>query len=159
MRRRHRGYNAGPSPGCLGQPQNWRLALLLLVLLLLLLVVQMLRCWCGSALRLDSPRVWRASDAAGGVAGGSDRGSTVEAEGGGCGGSLSLFHDGLRGLGGSTGRQGVNQATEDRGPSRGLYRRRRGRQIRMVFTPVGGTEASWTLSSTLAPEGRVVLTT
>ena len=32
-------------------------------------------------------------------------------------------------------------------------------QIRMVFTPVGGTEASWTLSSTLAPEGRVVLTT
>ena len=35
----------------------------------------------------------------------------------------------------------------------------RGRQIRMVFTPVGGTEASWTLSSTLAPEGRVVLTT
>ena len=43
--------------------------------------------------------------------------------------------------------------------SRGLYRRRRGRQIRMVVTPVGGTEASWTLSSTLAPEGRVVLTT
>ena len=32
-------------------------------------------------------------------------------------------------------------------------------QIRMVFTPVGGTEASGTLSSTLAPEGRVVLTT
>ena len=31
--------------------------------------------------------------------------------------------------------------------------------IRMVFTPVGGTEASGTLSSTLAPEGRVVLTT
>ena len=27
------------------------------------------------------------------------------------------------------------------------------------LTPVGGTEASWTLSSTLAPEGRVVLTT
>ena len=27
------------------------------------------------------------------------------------------------------------------------------------LTPVGGTEASWTLSSTFAPEGRVVLTT
>ena len=35
----------------------------------------------------------------------------------------------------------------------------RGGQIRMVFTPVGGTEASGTLHSTLAPEGRVVLTT
>ena len=35
----------------------------------------------------------------------------------------------------------------------------RGGKIRMVFTPVGGTEASWTLNSTLAPEGRVVLTT
>ena len=43
MRRRHRGYNAGPSPGCLGQSQNWRLSLLLLLLLLVvLLLVQML---------------------------------------------------------------------------------------------------------------------
>ncbi len=43
MRRRHRGYNAGPSPGCIGQPQNWRFSLLLLLLLLVLLVlVQML---------------------------------------------------------------------------------------------------------------------
>ena len=42
MRRRHRGYNAGPSPGCLGQPQNWRLSLLLVVVLLVLLLVQML---------------------------------------------------------------------------------------------------------------------
>jgi len=30
-----RRYNAGPSPGCLGQSQNWRLSLLLLLLLLL----------------------------------------------------------------------------------------------------------------------------
>ena len=29
----------------------------------------------------------------------------------------------------------------------------------VCVTPVGGTEASGTLSSTLAPEGRVVLTT
>ena len=51
MRRRHRGYNAGPSPGCLGQPQNWRLSLLLLLLLLLvLLLVQMLL-----LVRLGSP--------------------------------------------------------------------------------------------------------
>ena len=43
MRRRHRGYNAGPPPGCLGQSQNWRLSLLLVLLLVLvLLVVQML---------------------------------------------------------------------------------------------------------------------
>ena len=28
VRRRHRGYNAGPSPGCRGKPQNWRLSLL-----------------------------------------------------------------------------------------------------------------------------------
>ena len=42
MRRRHRGYNAGPSPGCLGQPQNWRLSLLLLLVVVLLLLVQML---------------------------------------------------------------------------------------------------------------------
>ena len=51
MRRRHRGYNAGPSPGCLGQPQNWRLSLLLLLLLLVvLLLVQMLL-----LVRLGSP--------------------------------------------------------------------------------------------------------
>ena len=43
-------------------------------------------CWCGAALRLESTRASRASDAAGGVAGGSDRGSTVEVEAGGCGG-------------------------------------------------------------------------
>ena len=42
MRRRHRGYNAGPSPGCLGQPPNWRLSLLLLLLLLLVVVVVLL---------------------------------------------------------------------------------------------------------------------
>ena len=39
MRRRHRGYNAGPPPGCLGQSQNWRLSLLLLLLVLVLLLV------------------------------------------------------------------------------------------------------------------------
>ena len=44
------GLQRGPSPGCLGQPQNWRLALLLMVLLLLLLVVQMLL-----LVRLGSP--------------------------------------------------------------------------------------------------------
>ena len=50
MRRRHWGYNAGPSPGCLGQPQNWRLSLLLLLLLVVLLLVQMLL-----LVRLGSP--------------------------------------------------------------------------------------------------------
>ena len=39
VRRRHRGYNAGPSPGCIGQPQNWRFSLLLLLLLLVLVLV------------------------------------------------------------------------------------------------------------------------
>ena len=59
------------------------------------------------------------------------------------------------------GGRGFNQATEDRGPSWGpaCPEGGLGRMIRMVFTPVGGTEASGTLSSTLAPEGRVVLTT
>ena len=42
MRRRHRGYNAGPSPGCLGQPQNWHLSLLVVLVLVVLLLVQML---------------------------------------------------------------------------------------------------------------------
>ena len=60
---------------------------------------------------------------------------------------------------GSTGRQVVNQATEDRGPSRGPFARRTHWVDPDGLTPVGGTEASWTLSSTLAPEGRVVLTT
>jgi len=50
VRRRHRGYNAGPSPGCLGQPQNWRLSLLLLLVVVLLLLVQMLL-----LVRLGSP--------------------------------------------------------------------------------------------------------
>ena len=50
MRRRHRGYNAGPSPGCIGQPQNWRFSLLLLLLLVLLVLVQMLL-----LVRLGSP--------------------------------------------------------------------------------------------------------
>ena len=51
MRRRHRGYNAGPSPGCLGQPQNWRLSLLLLLLVVVVVVVvQMLL-----LVRLGSP--------------------------------------------------------------------------------------------------------
>ena len=56
MRRRHRGYNAGPSPGCLGRSQNWRLSLLLLLLLVLvLLVVQMLLLVRrGSPTRLDA---------------------------------------------------------------------------------------------------------
>ena len=50
MRRRHRGYNAGPSPGCIGQPQNWRLSLLLLLLVVVVLLVQMLL-----LVRLGSP--------------------------------------------------------------------------------------------------------
>ena len=83
--------------------------------------------WCGAALRLDSTRASRASDAAGGVAGGSDRGSTVEVEAGGCGGPLSLFNGRVRGLGVQPGGRGFNQATEDRGPSRGRARRRRAR--------------------------------
>ena len=44
------GYNAGPSPGCRGEPQKWRLSLLLLLLLLVLLLVQML-----VLVRLGSP--------------------------------------------------------------------------------------------------------
>ena len=48
--RQHRGNSAGPSPGCLGQPQNWRLSLLLLLLLVVLLLVQMLL-----LVRLGSP--------------------------------------------------------------------------------------------------------
>ena len=61
---------------------------------------------------------------------------------------------------GSTGRQGVQPG--DGGPwaiAGTTQPGGRGGKIRMVFTPVGGTEASGTLSSTLAPEGRVVLTT
>ena len=52
MRRRHRGYNAGP--GCLGQPQKWRLSLLLLlvVVVLLLLVRMLLLVRLGSPTRL-----------------------------------------------------------------------------------------------------------
>ena len=43
----------GPSPGCLGQHQNWRLCLLLLLLLVVLLLVQMLLLVrLGSATRL-----------------------------------------------------------------------------------------------------------
>ena len=58
MRRRHRGYNAGPSPGCLGQPQNWRLSLLLLLVLVLLLLVQMLLLVrLGSPTRLAAARI------------------------------------------------------------------------------------------------------
>ena len=52
MRRRHRGYNAGPSPGCLGQSQNW-LSLLLLLLVLLLLVQMLLLVRRGSPTRVD----------------------------------------------------------------------------------------------------------
>ena len=40
----------GPSPGCLGKPQNWRLSLLLLLVLVVLLLVQMLL-----LVRLGSP--------------------------------------------------------------------------------------------------------
>ena len=54
MRRRHRGYNAGPSPGCLGQPQNWRLSLLLLLLLVVLLVQMLLLVRRGSPTRVDA---------------------------------------------------------------------------------------------------------
>ena len=55
MRRRHRGYNAGPSPGCLGQSQNWRLSLLLLLVVVVLLLVQMLLVVRrGSPTRLDA---------------------------------------------------------------------------------------------------------
>ena len=56
VRRRHQGYNAGPSPGCLGQSQNWRLSLLLLLLLLLvlLLVLMLLVVRRGSPTRLDA---------------------------------------------------------------------------------------------------------
>ena len=49
---------------------------------LLLLRVQMLLLVRRAALRLESTRASRASEAADGVAGGSDRGSTVEVEGG-----------------------------------------------------------------------------
>ena len=55
VRRRHRGYIAGPSPGCLGQSQNWRLSLLLLLLVVVLLLVQMLLVVRrGSPTRLDA---------------------------------------------------------------------------------------------------------
>ena len=82
----------------------------------------------------------------------------VEVEGGGCGGPLSLlmveYEDwGFnREAGGSTwrrrtvGHRGDCIAGGEAGRSGWSH-------------PVGGTEASWTLSSTLAPEGRVVLTT
>ena len=130
VRRRHRGYNAGPSPGCLGQSQNWRLSLLLLLLLqllllqLLLLLVQMLLLVRrASPTRLDA----RVAGAAGGVVGGSDRGSMVEVVAGGSGGPLSLFNGRVRGLGGQPGGRGFNQETEDRGPSRGRARRRHAR--------------------------------
>ena len=46
------GYNAGPSPGCRGEPQKWRLSLLLLLLLLLLLVQMLLLVRLGSPTRL-----------------------------------------------------------------------------------------------------------
>ena len=72
---------------------------------------------------------------------------------------FELFHGRVRGLGGQPGRQGVNQATEDRGPSRGPARPEDALGRSGWSHPVDGTEASWTLSSTLAPEGRVVLTT
>ena len=72
---------------------------------------------------------------------------------------FEVIHDGLRGLG--VNREAGGQPG-DGGPwaiaGTSLSGGRAG-QIRMVFTPVGGTEASGTLSSTLAPEGRVVLTT
>ena len=49
------GYNAGPSPGCRGEPQKWRLSLLLQLLLLVLLLVQMLLVVRrGSPTRLDA---------------------------------------------------------------------------------------------------------
>ena len=49
------GCNAGPSPGCRGEPQKWRLSLLLLLLLLVLLLVQMLLVVRrGSPTRLDA---------------------------------------------------------------------------------------------------------
>ena len=54
VRRRHRGYNAGPSPGCLGQPQNWRLSLLLLLVVVLLLVQMLLLVRRGSPTRVDA---------------------------------------------------------------------------------------------------------
>ena len=57
------------------------------------------------------------------------------------------------------GGRGFNQATEDRGPSRGRTRPEGAFGRSGWSHPVGGTEASGTLSSTLAPEGRVVLTT
>ena len=57
------------------------------------------------------------------------------------------------------GGRGFNQVTADRGPSRGLLRTEDAAGRSGWSHPVGGTEASGTLSSTLAPEGRVVLTT
>ena len=104
-------------------------------------------------------RASRASDAAGGVAGGSDRGSTVEVEAGGSGGPLSLFNGRVRGLGGQPRGRGSTRRRRTVGPSRGPFARRAYWIDPDGLTPVGGTEASWTLSSTLAPEGRVVLTT
>ena len=52
VRRRHRGYNAGPPPGCLGQSQNWRLSLLLPLLVLLVKMLLVVR--RGSPTRLDA---------------------------------------------------------------------------------------------------------
>ena len=57
------------------------------------------------------------------------------------------------------GGRGFNLVTADCGTSRGPFARRAYWTDPDGLTPVGGTEASWTLSSTLAPEGRVVLTT
>ena len=53
--RQHRGNSVGPSPGCLGQPQNWRLSLLLLLLVVvvLLLVQMLLLVRRGSPTRVD----------------------------------------------------------------------------------------------------------
>ena len=57
------------------------------------------------------------------------------------------------------GGRGFNLVTADCGPSRGPARPEDALGRSGWSHPVGGTEASWTLSSTLAPEGRVVLTT
>jgi len=106
-------------------------------------------CWCGAALRLDSTRASRASDAAGGVAGGSGGGSRAEVEAGGCGGPLSLFNGRVRGLGvnreagGSTWRRRTVGHRGD-GPAGGAPGRSGWSH------PVGGTEASGTLHSTLS---------
>ena len=57
------------------------------------------------------------------------------------------------------GGRGLNLVTADCGPSRGPACPEGGLGRSGWSHPVGGTEASGTLSSTLAPEGRVVLTT